>query len=136
MNASISSSDPGHLAYRLLKRHYCYYNKMDLFLRARMSPLTRNDLFQERHSALATIVDELRKEAPSPKSRRAIKAWQELDYAAIIAVDRKIPEKDSPRGLKNPHVERPNTYDDERGGMMAKNQIFKLAFSMRLDLLI
>jgi hypothetical protein len=33
---------------------------------------------------LATIIDERRKVTTSPKSQRAIKVWQESDYAAAI----------------------------------------------------
>ena len=92
MNASISSSDLVHLACRLLKQD-TYYDKMDLFLRVNVAAYKASDPFQKRQDALATIVDELRKGAPSPKSRKTINAWQERDYATIIAVARKIPEK-------------------------------------------
>ena len=92
MNASISSSDLVHQAYSLLKQD-TYYDKMDLFLRAVAAVYEASDPFQKRQDALATIVDELHKGAPSPKSRRAINAWQERDYTTIIAVVRKIPNK-------------------------------------------
>jgi len=55
---------------------------------------------------LATIVDELRKGAPSPKSQRAIKAWQEPDYNYEFAglmitfktdIEEKTPGKGSPK---------------------------------------
>jgi hypothetical protein len=92
MNASISSYELVHLAYRLLKQD-AYYDKMDLFLRANVVAFETNASFQERQDALATIVDELRKGTPSPKSPRAIKEWQERDYTTIIAVTHKIPDK-------------------------------------------
>ena len=92
MNASISSYGLVHLAYRFLKQD-TYYDKMDLFLRANGAAYEASDPFQKRQDALATIVDELRKGAPNPKSRRAINAWQERDHTTIVAVARKIPEK-------------------------------------------
>jgi hypothetical protein len=92
MNASISSYDLVHLAYRFLKQD-TYYDKMDLFQRVNVAAYEASDPFQKRQDALATIVDGLHKGTPSPKSQRAIKAWQERDYTAIIAVARKIPEK-------------------------------------------
>lgn len=85
MNADTSSSDLVHLAYRLLKQD-SYYDKMDLFLRANVAAYEACDTFQQRRDALAVIVDELRKGASNPKSQRATKAWQERDYATIIAV--------------------------------------------------
>jgi hypothetical protein len=88
MNAGISSHDLVYQACRLLKQD-TYYDKMDLFLSANVAAYE----FQKRQDALATIVDELHKGAPSPKSRRAINAWQERDYTTIIAVARKIPNK-------------------------------------------
>jgi hypothetical protein len=91
MNAGISSSDLVHLVYRLLKQD-TYYDKMDLLLHANGAAYEANNSFQKRQDALAAIVDELPKGAPSPKSLRAIKEWQERDYATIIAVARKIPE--------------------------------------------
>jgi len=92
MNASISSSDLIHLACRLLKQD-TYYDKMNLFLSANVAAYEASDPFQKRQDALATIVDGLHKGMPSPKSRRAINAWQERDYTTIIAVARKIPNK-------------------------------------------
>ena len=92
MKSGIPSSDLVHLAYRLLKQD-TYYDKMDMFLRANVAVYKESDAFQQRQDALATIVDELHKGAPSPKSRRAINAWQERDYTTIIAVARKIPNK-------------------------------------------
>ena len=92
MNTNIPSSELIRTAYRLLKQD-TYYDKMDLFLRANVAAYEASDPFQKRQDALATIVDELRKGAPNPKSQRAIKVWQERDYVTIIAVTRKIPEK-------------------------------------------
>ena len=91
-DSSMPSSDLVQLTYRLLNQD-TYYDKMDLFLRANVAAYEASDSFQKRQDTLATIVDELRKGAPSPKSQRAIKAWQERDYTTIIAVARKIPDK-------------------------------------------
>jgi hypothetical protein len=92
MNATISSYDLVHLAYRFLKQD-TDYDKMDLFLRANVAVYEASDSIQKRQATLAAIVDGLCKRAPNPKSQRAIKVWQERDYATIIAVTRKIPEK-------------------------------------------
>ncbi len=85
MKASVSSSDFVHLAYRLLEQDMCY-DKVDLFLRANVAAYEASDLFQKMQDVSAMIVDELRKRTPILKSQRAIKAWQESDYATIIAV--------------------------------------------------
>ncbi len=92
MNSSISSSDLVHLAYRLLKQD-TYYGKMELFLRANGAANEASDPFHKRQDVLATIVDELRKGQPSPKSLRALIAWQKRDSAVIIGVGRRIPGK-------------------------------------------
>ena len=101
MNASISSSDLVHLACRLLKQD-TYYDKMDLFLRVNVAAYKASDPFQKRQDALATIVDELCKGAPSPKSQRAIKVYAKLpgwfkvptplgtynpDWAVLVEID-------------------------------------------------
>lgn len=65
MNAGTSSSDLVHLAYRLLNQ-YPYYDKVDLSLHANVTAYEVGDSFQQR---------------------------QEHDYAAIIAVACKVPEK-------------------------------------------
>lgn len=91
MKTGIFSSDLVPLAHRLLKQD-TYYDNKDLFLRANVSVYEASASFQKWQDALATIVDELRKGTPSPKSQRAIKAWQERDYATIIAVARKVSE--------------------------------------------
>ncbi len=101
MNADTSSSDFVRQAYRLLKQD-SYYDKMDLFLRANVADCEASGLFQKRQDTLATIADELRKGTPSPKSQRAIKAWQKRDYATIIAVARKILEKILKEHPENP----------------------------------
>ena len=75
MNAGTSSSDLIHLAYRLLKQDI-YYDKMDMFQRANVAAYEASDSFQQRQDALAMIIDELSKGTPSPKPRKAIKAWQ------------------------------------------------------------
>ena len=67
MNTVTSSSDLVHLAYHLLKQDTCC-DRMDLFLRANVAVYEASDTFLQRQDALATIVDELRKGAPSPKS--------------------------------------------------------------------
>ncbi|MCG7853742.1 MAG: hypothetical protein MIO92_14580 [Methanosarcinaceae archaeon] len=99
MNANTPSSELVRTAYRLLKQDTCC-DKMDLFQRANVAAYEASDSFQKRQDALSTIVDELRKEAPSPKSQRAIKAWQERDYATTIAVARKVPQKILQEGSK------------------------------------
>ena len=81
MNAGTASSDLINLAYRLLKQD-TYYDKMDLFLHANVAAYEASDSFQKRQDALATIVDELRKGTPSPKSLRAIKVWLTQDQMA------------------------------------------------------
>jgi hypothetical protein len=93
MNAGTSSSDLIHLvAYRLLKQD-SYCDKMDLFLSGNVAAYEASDPFQKRQDALATIVDWLHRGTPSPKSLRAINGWQERDYATIIPMARKIPNK-------------------------------------------
>ena len=92
MNANISSPALVHLAYHLLKQD-TNYDQMDLFLGVNIVAYEASNSFQKRQDALAAIVDELRKETSSPKSQRAIKEWQERDYATIIAVTRKMSEK-------------------------------------------
>lgn len=92
MNAGVPSFGWVHMAYSLLKQN-AYYDKMDLFLRANVTAYEAIDLFQQWQDILSAIIDNLRKGAPSPKSQRAIKVWQESDYATFIAVVRKIPDK-------------------------------------------
>ncbi len=92
MKAGIPSSDLVHLACSLLKQD-TYYDKMDLFLRVNAAAYKASDPFQKRQDALATIVDGLHRGPPSPKSRKAINGLQERDYAIIISVIRKIPNK-------------------------------------------
>ena len=89
MKAGMSSSDSVDLVYRLLKQD-TDYDKLDLFLRANVAAYETNASFKKRQTTLATIVGELRKGAPRLKPLRAIKEWQERDYATIIAVLRKI----------------------------------------------
>jgi len=101
MNTVTSSSNFVFQAYRLLKQD-SYYDKMDLFLRANVAAYEASGSLQKRQNALSTIVDELRKVTPSLKSRRAIKACQEDDYAAIIAVAHKIPERIFQENPKSP----------------------------------
>lgn len=74
MNGNISSYDLVRKAYRLLNQD-AYYDNMDLLLRANAAAYKASDSFQKWQDALATIIDELRKGAPSPKSQRAINAW-------------------------------------------------------------
>jgi hypothetical protein len=81
MNANTSSSELVHRAYRLLKQD-TDYDKMDLFLRANVAVYEGSDSFRKRQDALATIVDELRKRTPNPKSQRAIKVWLTQDKMA------------------------------------------------------
>lgn len=96
MKADTSSSDLVHQAYSLLKQD-TYYDKMDLFLRAVAAVYEASDPLQKRQDTLGTIVDELLKGAPSPKSQRAIK-----EGARLRDPHRRGPqdsEQDSPRGL-------------------------------------
>jgi len=87
-NSSRSSSDLVHHAYRLLKQD-TYYDKRDLFLRANVGGYEASDLFHKRQDALATIVDDLRKGAPSLKSRRAIKVYLTQNQVAEMFQTRK-----------------------------------------------
>jgi hypothetical protein len=124
MNTNTPSSELVRTAYRLLKQD-AYYDKMDMFLRANVAAYEAGDSFQQRQDTLATIVDELHKGAPSPKSQQAIKAWLKHVKFRLLPKSVALPsahEKQNPATGTKPYL-----IASKRIVETAKGRVFNVA---------
>lgn len=96
IDSSTTSSEMVRHAFRLLKQD-AYYDKMDLFLRANIAEYEAGGAFVSRLDTLALVLDELRKDSPSPMSEVAIKKWlEQVDFRLLPkSVEFPMPPKSS-----------------------------------------
>ncbi len=97
MKIRTSASALVHHAYRLLKQD-TYYDKMNLFRRARIADYEAGGRFNDRQILLSELVDDLRKGKPSQKSQQTIQMWLDNIYYRLLP---KSVEDTNQKSLRN-----------------------------------